>query len=60
MLYHEFAPSFLPEMIMNISMKFLRHDEVLRSDIKTMLEITSSVIDNQQIIDFFVEEREPN
>lgn len=42
-VYHMYAPQYLPEMIMNIALKFLRSDELLRADIKVILNITAQV-----------------
>ena len=42
-LYGEFLPTYIPQMIMNITQKFMSADEELQSDINMLLEITSSV-----------------
>ena len=39
-------------MLMNICFKFWMADELLKADIKLLMDITSKVVDNKHVIEF--------
>ena len=51
-LLSENAPIYLPQMIINMSKKFLSADEQLKTDIQMYLQITSRAHQNSRVIEF--------
>lgn len=51
-IYDKHSPVYLPKMLMNICFKFLMADEVLKSDLELLLQITANVNNNSRVIEF--------